>query len=1646
MFIKSNICSPLFKRKSERIIIQMERRHQEGVVYYVELNDDGSISYPKENILQIMVGDHIVFHINAGSPISLKPYLRINQPQLGEDKLYHKSAITLNTLKKRPSMEKLQDKVEQALARIEPTVKPLGGIEFEVEFTHPGSFFYQIEYFDTKLKMFNFTRPDWIVVHPRFITRHGEFTAESMIIQTIFCRCLGKVQNWPKVFETQSKLGYNAAHFVPIQKYGISGSLYSLKDQLSIDDWYVDDPNMPAEERLDLVKSAIGEIKENLNIMCFIDIVLNHTAVNSEWLVDHPDSAYNLHNCPYLKVAWEFDKFLADFSELYSQRKVPECPSAPYIANESDLRSVINAINGRLKTLPLEKYFLYDNERIKGKFEEFLKTVDKSTLNELKATKVDMVDYIIKHSFGYGHKPYGVDVDIEKVGAIILAKSSKRDNPSELRKELNGYLEQCNSHWRKKYEGFMQEALKCIEGAVRYEKLELKNTKLTHDNILVKRYFTQLKGGSSTRDPDEFIVAHNGWTMVTEDFAAPLGFHYLRRLIVVWDDSVKLYYGSKKEDSPYLWSHMEKYVGAMASIFQGMRIDNCHSTPMHVLEYFVNYARSINPSLFVFAELFSKDAQVDASYARRIGLNALLRESIYIGNAYQLAETINKTLEPDKAEYYLPDGRKMHLLTASKPKALLYDITHDNPGPMEHWNPQAILPLVCSLSMVNGSIGTTRGVDEFFPKNLSVISEKRLYQILPDIEVPRVEESKEVFAEKAVEFTYVGDASKVALLGTFNNWKMDVHLLENTGHRNWKTSLPLKPGKYHYKFVVNGKDWVLGPGPMESDASGHTNNVVVVEDKGKPSGGNMLVYDDLRPVRKIMNEIHAILGQRKTTLTTYAMDDIIVVKRVLEEVAMGEESGFVLIARTNFSKGWGGMIPEGIEKTVTLPGKLSRVLLTCNLYVDQERIHKFAQDPKYVTGVKGQLFFHLAGSGLKHFARVKSEGDYDSLEFFKMPSSLCIIVTTKFSSRQAKILSELQEIEDPPISDLSMGCINHILFRCNPEEQEFSKIGRTVYEFRGIAPKYAGIAGLMHEFNKCKNEPAACNVIFENIKEGNWLIDYHLKRISEVPELRGVYEWLLKYLASVKELPPHIRPKWFVFVISKLFYSIWSQVLKTAPSVFKSDLFCSTLLLSTYQFLGNVPSAAYRNYKDTMAAGLPHFATGFMRCWGRDTMIALRGLLLIPKRFKEARDILLMFASVTRHGLIPNLHDRGNNTRFNARDATWFFMEALQEYVNHDTYHGGSIFQEKIELQFLDSNQAEHFRKVAAGEKVMVTLAEIVQGIMQAHAQGIDFVEWNAGQKIDAHMTKDGFHVKIWLDPKTGFVHGGNKFNCGTWMDKLGSSDKAKNKGMPATPRDGADVEIVGLVRSAVKFLSQKYEQGVYPYEGVKLENSALTYRQWGELIDANFEKYFWVPNEPSEWSNYAITQKYVQQTGIYKDVVGSCEPWTEYRFRPNFAIAMAVAPEMFNPEHARYALDRIESGLFEKGALGLKTLHPGDKAYRPKYMNNDDSADYTVAHGFSYHMGPEWVWPIGYFLRALSFFRQQDSVGALEERVMRVLECHRKHILSSPWMSLPEITDAHNQVNPFGCPAQAWSVATVIEAIYDFTKVMAEESDKQQQ
>lgn len=123
-------------------------------------------------------------------------------------------------------------------------------------------------------------------------------------------------------------------------------------------------------------------------------------------------------------------------------------------------------------------------------------------------------------------------------------------------------------------------------------------------------------------------LANNGWIgdhNPLHDFTQK-DWHYLRRTINIWGDSVKLRYGNCPADSPYLWEHMSKYVSSMAKIFDGFRLDNAHSTPIHVCEYLLQVARTHRQNLFVMAELFTPAAELDALFSGRLNINGLIRE------------------------------------------------------------------------------------------------------------------------------------------------------------------------------------------------------------------------------------------------------------------------------------------------------------------------------------------------------------------------------------------------------------------------------------------------------------------------------------------------------------------------------------------------------------------------------------------------------------------------------------------------------------------------------------------------------------------------------------------------------------------------------------------------------------------------------------------------------------------------------------------------------------------------------------------------------------------------------------------------------------------------------------------------------------
>jgi predicted glycogen debranching enzyme len=194
------------------------------------------------------------------------------------------------------------------------------------------------------------------------------------------------------------------------------------------------------------------------------------------------------------------------------------------------------------------------------------------------------------------------------------------------------------------------------------------------------------------------------------------------------------------------------------------------------------------------------------------------------------------------------------------------------------------------------------------------------------------------------------------------------------------------------------------------------------------------------------------------------------------------------------------------------------------------------------------------------------------------------------------------------------------------------------------------------------------------------------------------------------------------------------------------DPLAATLVLGADQFVVSpvgrtVDAARARARGDslrTIIAGYHWFTD-----WGRDTMISLEGLCLLPGRHREARWILRTFAGYVRSGLVPNLFPEGSHEGlYNTADATLWFFHALERYL---AYTGDLAFVRE--------------------------LLPLCEEILHRHLAGTRF-----GIRVDADdgllsQGEDGFAL-TWMDAK-----------CDDWV---------------VTPRRGKAVEINALWYNAL--------------------------------------------------------------------------------------------------------------------------------------------------------------------------------------------------------------------------------------------------------
>ncbi|XP_030630081.1 glycogen debranching enzyme isoform X2 [Chanos chanos] len=1425
----------------------------------------------------------------------------------------------------------------------------------------------------------------YFVVDPvlRVGTDNRALPLDCISIQTHLAKCLGPLNEWPDRLRVAKEAGYNMIHFTPLQTLGESRSCYSLADQLEVNpDFSPPGQNYSWTD----VGNLVEKLRKEWGMLCITDVVYNHTAANSQWIRKHPECGYNLVNSPHLRPAWVLDRALWHVTCDVADGKFKDLGLPPLIQNEQHLHAIREVFWQYV--FPKIRLWEFFQVKVENAVEQFRILLQDAKPDRSQTHGRQQLRIIKDPQF----KRFGCTVDMNSALETFVPHGSTPAAIEDCCNWLRKRLEELNEEQYKEVHHHQEQAVNCTMGTVSYERLADHGPKLgpvTRKHPLVTRYFTfPFKETTLEKDlemmnqPDKacHFLAHNGWVMGDDplrNFAEPGSNVYIRRELICWGDSVKLRYGNGPEDCPYLWAHMQKYTEITAKHFAGVRLDNCHSTPLHVAEFMLDVARAIRPDLYVVAELFTGSEELDNVFVTKLGISSLIREAMSAGDSHEEGRLVYRYGGEPVGAFLQPSLRP---LVPSIAHAMFLDVTHDNECPIQLRSAFDSLPSSAIVSMACCATGSTRGYDELVPHQISVVSEERFY----------------------------------------TKWNPQAN--------------PSSPGEVNLQTGIMAGKLALNRLHQELAAKGFNQ-----------------VYVDQVDV------------------------DIVAVTRHCPN----SHQSVVSVCRTAFHNPKHHHYPDEVPP-MFIPGKIEEVVFEARTV--ERHTGSYRKDEKNINGlpeytVEIREHIQLKDSKVVKQAGVTSRGRSEFVQeivFQQLTPGSVIAFRVSLDPKAQELVgclrhqlvqfnpqyksSSLADANAPAIlktplaqimSKLSLADMNVLLYRCEAEEQED---GGGCYNIPNWTPlKYAGLQGLLSVMAKIRPNNDLGHPFCDNLRQGDWMIDYVSNRlISRGGALSEVGHWFDAMFGYLKHIPRYLIPCYFDAILVGAYTTALDVTFKKMSSfVQNGSTFVKQLALGSVQMCGvgrfpalpplspalaDVPHYFNEVTKKneqccvSMAAGLPHFAAGIFRCWGRDTFIALRGLMLVTGRYLEARNIILAFAGTLRHGLIPNLLGQGVGARFNCRDAVWWWLQCIQDYCT--LVPGGTDILRCPVSRMYPTDDSEP----QAPGTLDQPLHEVIHEALQRHMQGIEFRERNAGPMIDRNMRDEGFNIVAKVNPETGFVYGGNRFNCGTWMDKMGESERARNKGIPATPRDGSAVEIVGLCKSTVRWLVELNKKGLYPHATLNLRKDGkqpISYEEWDRKIQANFEKMFYVSHQHDDPNEKH--PELVHKRGIYKDSFGASSPWCDYQLRPNFTIAMVVAPELFTVERAWEALEIAEKKLL--GPLGMKTLDPDDMVYCGVYDNALDNDNYNVAKGFNYHQGPEWLWPVGYFLRAKLYFAKKmgkDTYDRTVFLVKNVLSRHYVHLERSSWKGLPELTNANGQYCSFSCESQAWSLAGVLEVLHD--------------
>ncbi|KAG8736398.1 hypothetical protein FRC12_017623, partial [Ceratobasidium sp. 428] len=184
---------------------------------------------------------------------------------------------------------------------------------------------------------------------------------DGIAMLTVVSKWMGPLPEWEQHFAEARARGYNMLHYTPLQQRGESQSPYSIADQMAFDRGLFEASYTGTkEDGVERVREILKLAREQYGLMSLTDVVLNHTANNSDWLQDHPEAGFSPYNCPHLTPALELDNAIVEFSTDLAKRGLPT-----HINTAADIDTLMNALKEAIASLKLWEYYVLDGAREK---------------------------------------------------------------------------------------------------------------------------------------------------------------------------------------------------------------------------------------------------------------------------------------------------------------------------------------------------------------------------------------------------------------------------------------------------------------------------------------------------------------------------------------------------------------------------------------------------------------------------------------------------------------------------------------------------------------------------------------------------------------------------------------------------------------------------------------------------------------------------------------------------------------------------------------------------------------------------------------------------------------------------------------------------------------------------------------------------------------------------------------------------------------------------------------------------------------------------------------------------------------------------------------------------------------------------------